>query len=189
MHEEQNQSVRYSQLISHLSNELSESSSTQFLMTWKNDVDTSKWKRMLFGFGTFVMIFASIVSIVAIVSSQKSSMKTVMRQNNFTISNASSFATSKSFFSHSKGQLIYPLKSKKHRTAKPLKNDDWMSRRNFSRTTPKSYWDQYPYPTRIYDPTVYFPTPPWPKRRRVPIRRTTIVTTTTTATTTLPPSK
>ena len=77
MNEEQIQSVRYSEIVDDLNNESFETSSTKILITSQNDINSCKWKRMLFGSGIFVM-FVSIAPIVAILSSKKSSVKTVM---------------------------------------------------------------------------------------------------------------
>ena len=86
----------------------------------------------------------------------------------------------------------------------PYRRTNGMSRTK-KPSTPKSTWDyptwdretqpqtpwqpNTPFPTRNYDQTDNFPTPPWPKRKRPKTTRTTIVTTTTTTTTTLPPRK
>ena len=86
----------------------------------------------------------------------------------------------------------------------PYRRTNGMSRTK-KPSTPKSTWDyptwdketepqtpwqpNTPFPTRGYDQTDNFPTPPWPKRKRPKTTRTTIVTTTTTTTTTLPPRK
>ena len=99
---------------------------------------------MWFGLGTFVM-FVSIVSIVVILSPQKSSMKTALSQNDLTTTNASSSATSISMTlndSKSRRQLTSRFRYrnrygrswwKRHRPKKPSNNDDWMTRHNFSR--------------------------------------------------------
>ena len=93
MNEEQNQSVRYSEIVDDMNNESFETSSTKFLMTSQNEINSCKCKRMLFGSGIFVM-FVSIVPIVAIFSSKKSLIKTVMNKNNSTVENANSLINS-----------------------------------------------------------------------------------------------
>ena len=60
MNEEQNQSVRYSEIVDDLNNESFETSSTKFLMTSQNEMNSCKCKRMLFGSGIFVISILSV---------------------------------------------------------------------------------------------------------------------------------
>lgn len=96
MSEEQNQSVRYSQIMNNLSDDSFETSSIQFLLTRKNEMNWNKKKKMLFALVTLV-VFVLIVSIVAMMSSNKNSMKSELNQENLKIQNLNSFTTTISF--------------------------------------------------------------------------------------------
>ena len=68
MKEEQNQSVRYSEIMSNLSDDSFETSSIQLLLTRKNEIKKSNRHMILLGVGLFV-IFIIVVLTVVIVSS------------------------------------------------------------------------------------------------------------------------
>ena len=87
MNEEQNQSARYSRILSDLDNDSFENSSPQILVTSKNEAKTFKRKKMLLGVGIFVII-VSILIIVAVTSSRIGSANTIMTQNNSSLENS-----------------------------------------------------------------------------------------------------
>ena len=68
MKEEQNQSIRYSEIMSNLSDDSFETSSIQLLLTSKNEIKKSNRQMILLGVGLFV-IFIIVVLTVVIVSS------------------------------------------------------------------------------------------------------------------------
>ena len=68
MKEEQNQPVRYSEIINNLSDDSFETSSTQMLLTRKNEIKKSNGQLILCGVGLFVM-FIIVMLTVAIVFS------------------------------------------------------------------------------------------------------------------------
>ena len=148
MSEEQNQSVRYSQIMNNLSDDSFETSSIQFLLTRKNEMNWNKKKKMLFALVTLV-VFVLIVSIVAMMSSNKNSMKSELNQENLKIQNLNSFTTTISFsnllilIDHETTKIktspsfsIKPkfLSSKITSTTKPLKNNDLKTAPSFSTT-------------------------------------------------------
>lgn len=149
MSEEHNQSVRYSQIMSNFSGDSFETSSIQFLLTRKNEMNWYKKKKMLLGLVSLV-IFVLMVSIVAMVPLEKNSMNTVMNQENLKIQNSNSFATTISLsnlsimIDHETTKItISPSFSIKPKfpsskiapTTKHLKNNDLKTTPSFSTST------------------------------------------------------
>ena len=129
MLEKQNQSVRYSKIMTNFSKESFETKSIPVLLTKKNEINSSKRNRMLFGLVTFV-VYVLIVSIVTMLSSKKNLIKTVINQNKLMNKTANSFATTML----STLEIAEFLPSRKPSPQQPAKNNDSIARRNISTT-------------------------------------------------------
>ena len=95
MNEEERQSVRYSQVMSDFTNDSSVTPTTQLSMTRRNEAKSLKRNRIVLGIGVFA-ITVSIVIIIAVVFSKKSSTKTTnASESSLTFPNAVDDATNK----------------------------------------------------------------------------------------------
>ena len=93
MGEEQNQSVRYTEIMSNLSNDSFETSSTQLLLTKNKEIKTSIRSKTLLG-AAICVISVVIVLTVAIISLEKGSGRTATNKFNLTIKSSNSSTTS-----------------------------------------------------------------------------------------------
>ena len=93
MGEEQNQSVRYTEIMRNLSNDSFETSSTQLLLTKNKEIKTSIRNKTLLG-AAICVISVVIVLTVAIISLEKSSGRIATSKFNLTIDRLNSSTTS-----------------------------------------------------------------------------------------------
>ena len=99
MNDEQNQSIRFSRLMSDSRSDSFETSSSQFLVGRKIEDKTSKRNRLLIGLGILVILILIVQwyhcnrLIAVIVSSQNNSMKKENNQNNSSLDVTSTFTT------------------------------------------------------------------------------------------------